>query len=58
MAIVPADTEFPVLVRPPPGFDPDDLGTWPADPGRFEYVDGRLLYIPPCRDDQGFTASC
>jgi Uma2 family endonuclease len=57
MAIVPPETEFPVVVRPLPGFVPDDLGTWPDDPGRFEYVDGRLLYMPPCGDEQGFTVS-
>jgi Uma2 family endonuclease len=52
---VPPETEFPVAVRPPPGFDPDDLTTWPRDPGRFEYVDGRLLYLPPCGEIQGGT---
>ncbi len=52
MAIVPAGTEFPVGVKLPPGFDPEDLSTWPDDPGRFEYVDGRLLYMPPCGDVQ------
>ncbi len=57
MAIVPPETEFPVSVRPPPGFVPDDLSTWPRDPGRFEYVNGRLLYMPPCGDEQGFTVS-
>jgi Uma2 family endonuclease len=49
---VPPETEFPVTVRPPPGFDPDDLSTWPRDPGRFEYVDGRLLYMPLCGETQ------
>jgi hypothetical protein len=53
MTIVPLETQFPVEVRPPPGFDADKLSTWPDDPGRFEYVDGRLLYMPPCGDAQG-----
>ena len=52
---VPPETEFPVAVRPPPGFNPDDVRTWPDDPGRFEYVDGRLLYMPPCGEMQSAT---
>jgi Uma2 family endonuclease len=46
---------FPVEVEPPPGFDPDDLATWPEVAGRFEYVEGRLLYMPPCGDLQSLT---
>ncbi len=53
---VPPATRFPVEVDPPPGFDPDDLATWPEDPGRFEYVGGRLLYMPPCGEIQGTSA--
>ena len=41
-----------VEIRPPPGFKPGDLRTWPKLDGRLEYVGGRLLYIPPCGDDQ------
>jgi Uma2 family endonuclease len=52
MAMVPPETEFPVQVRTPPGFVPDDLSTWPRYPGRFEFEGGRLLYMPPCGDTQ------
>ncbi len=52
---VPPGTIFPVEVDPPFGFDPEDLNTWPPN-GRYEYVDGRLLYMPPCGDDQGDCA--
>lgn len=56
MTIVPPETRFPVEVDPPPGFVADDLTTWPGDPGRFEYVDGRLLYMPPCGERQSVVA--
>lgn len=52
MVLVPAGTLFPIEVKPPVGFDPDDLRTWPEVPGRFEYVEGRLLYMPPCGEIQ------
>jgi len=42
---------FPVELRPV-GFVPDDLSTWPDAVGRLEYVEGRLLYMPPCADVQ------
>lgn len=45
---VPAAVRFPVELMPPPGFCPNDPATWPAVDGRLEYVDGRLLYMPPC----------
>jgi Uma2 family endonuclease len=47
---------FPVELRTPGGFQPDDPATWPDVPGRLEYVHGRLLYMPPCADYQRFTA--
>jgi len=47
---------FPMELRPPPGFDPEDTRTWPPVDGRLEYVGGRLLYMPPCGDDQGDVA--
>lgn len=46
---------FPVEVRHP-GFDPDVPETWPSFAGRFEYVEGRLLYMPPCADTQQYVA--
>lgn len=46
---------FPVEMRHP-GFDPDVPETWPVIVGRLEYVDGRLLYMPPCADTQQYVA--
>ncbi|HKE16727.1 MAG TPA: Uma2 family endonuclease [Kofleriaceae bacterium] len=57
MVLVPASAVFPIEVKPPACFDPDDLRTWPDDPGRFEYVDGRLLYMPPCGEIQSAVAA-
>ena len=31
----------------PDGFDPERLDTWPRVDGRLEWVNGRLLYMPP-----------
>jgi len=53
MVLVPRTTRFPVEVAPSPGFVPEDPSTWPEFPGRFEYVAGRLLYMPPCGGTQG-----
>jgi Uma2 family endonuclease len=52
---VPRAVRFPVELRPPPGFDPERLDTWPKVDGRLEYVGGRLLYMPPCGTTQGPT---
>ena len=49
---LPASVKFPVELRPPPGFDPERLETWPKVEGRLEFVGGRLLYMPPCGDVQ------
>ncbi len=45
---VPASVRFPVELAPPSGFEPDKPETWPRVEGRLEYVDERLLYMPPC----------
>jgi hypothetical protein len=50
---VPLGVRFPVQLRTPLGFDAEDLATWPKVEGRLEYVKGRLLYPPPCADEQG-----
>ena len=47
---------FPVELRPPQGFALDDPGTWPRVEGRLEFVRGRLLFMPPCGDEQGDVA--
>lgn len=49
---LPLDVRFPVEVRVPPTFRVDDPGTWPIVDGRLEYVQGRLLFMPPCGDIQ------
>lgn len=45
---VPASVRFPIELEQPSGFAPDDSATWPNVEGRLEYVEGRLLYLPPC----------
>lgn len=47
---------FPIELHPPPGFLPEDPQTWPEVDGRLEYVGGRLLFMPPCGDEQGDVA--
>jgi len=54
---VPATVKFPVELTPPPGFDPPRLETWPRVEGRLEWVEGRLLYMPPCGDRQQDTVA-
>ena len=54
---VPRQVRFPVEVNPPPGFDPAQLETWPRVDGQLEYVEGRLLYMPPCGDIQSDVVS-
>ena len=48
---------FPLQLQPPPGFRAEDPSTWPRVSGRLELVGGRLLYMPPCGDDQQDVAS-
>jgi Uma2 family endonuclease len=43
---------LPLELPLPDGFDAWDLATWPLVEGRLEYVDGRLLYMPPSGDEQ------
>ena len=54
---VPRLVRFPVELRLPEGFDPDDAATWPHVDGRLEWVGGRLLYMPPCADEQQDTVA-
>jgi Uma2 family endonuclease len=51
-----ANVRFPVEIRPD-GFVVDDPATWPPAEGRLEYVEGRLLYMPPCADIQQYVAT-
>ena len=54
---LPRAVRFPVEMTPPAGFDANELETWPKVVGRLEYVDGRLLFMPPCRDFQQDTVT-
>ncbi len=54
---LPRAVRFPVEMVPPAGFDANRLETWPKVVGRLEYVDGRLLFMPPCGDFQQETVT-
>lgn len=54
---LPRAVRFPVEMVPPDGFDPERPETWPQAPGRWEYLEGRLLYMPPCGDVQQETVA-
>lgn len=43
---------FPLELRIPPQFAPEDPTTWPKVEGSLELVDGRLWYMPPTGDIQ------
>lgn len=46
---------YPIELKLPEGFDPEQLGTWPHVEGRLEFVGGKLLYMPPCGEVQAHT---
>lgn len=46
---------LPLPLRPPEGFDPERPETWPRVEGQLEYVEGRLLFLPPSGDEQQDT---
>jgi Uma2 family endonuclease len=48
---------FPLALPTPEGFEVTRPETWPAVPGRLEYVNGRLQYMPPCGEVQQRTAA-
>ncbi len=54
---LPRAVRFPVEMLPPNGFDPSRPETWPQVAGRFEHVGGRLLFMPPCGDEQQDTVA-
>jgi Uma2 family endonuclease len=54
---LPRAIRFPVELIPPEGFDPGRPETWPKVDGRLEYVNGRLLFMPPCGDVQQDTVA-
>jgi Uma2 family endonuclease len=55
--VLPRAVRFPIEMIPPEGFDAERLETWPRVAGRFEFVEGRLLYMPPCGDEQQDTVT-
>lgn len=57
MIELPRAIRFPIELIPPEGFDPEDPATWPKTSGRLEYVQGRLLYMPPCADVQQYIVA-
>ena len=54
---MPGSVRFPVELTPPDGFDPARLETWPRVEGRLEWLEGRLLYMPPCGAMQQHTVA-
>jgi Uma2 family endonuclease len=48
---------FPLPLKTPPGFRAAEPQSWPQVEGRLEYVDGELLWMPPCADYQQDVAS-
>ena len=48
---------FPLELPRPDGFTADQPETWPAIDGQLEFVEGKLLYMPPSADRQQDTAA-
>lgn len=48
---------FPMELVPPAGFDPGRLETWPKVEGTLEFVEGKLLFMPPSADNQQETVA-
>lgn len=47
-----AFVRFPIQLSTPLGFRVSAPASWPAVNGRLEFVDGALLFMPPCADYQ------
>lgn len=47
-----ASIRFPLRMTIPPGFRAQRPSTWPSVDGRLEFVEGELLFMPPCADYQ------
>lgn len=54
---MPRAVRFPIEFIPPDDFAPEHLDTWSSVAGRMEYVEGRLLYVPPCEETQQYTVT-
>lgn len=48
---------FPVVLRPPKGFNASRPSTWPSVEGRLEFSKGNLLYMPPCGEERSSIAA-
>ena len=48
--------QFPLQLPLPAGFVPDQPDTWPLIDGQLEFVEGKLLYMPPSADRQQDTS--
>lgn len=48
---------FPLAMPKPRGFKAADPQTWPSIPGLLEFVEGELLYMPPCGEEQSAVAA-
>ena len=57
MIAVPRALRWPAELQPPARFEPALAETWPRLVGRLEFVDERLLYLPPCGDTQQYTVT-
>ena len=58
LTLVPRDAVIlPLPVRAPAGFVPERPETWPKLAGRYEFVEGRLEYMPPCGEIQQCVAA-
>lgn len=54
---LPRAVRFPIELIAPAGFDEARPETWPDVNGRLEWFEGRLLYMPPCGDQQQDTVT-
>lgn len=48
---------FPLTLKTPKGFRVEEPQSWPRVEGRLEFIDGELLWMPPCADYQQDVAS-
>lgn len=48
---------FPLTFAPGRSFSASKAGKWPRVPGRLEFFDGRLHYMPPCGEEQAAVAA-
>ena len=49
--------KFPMAFEPGRGFSPSKPDRWPRLPGRLEFYEGRLHFMPPCGAQQAAIAA-